>query len=80
MTFLGNLEENHIKPDSEEMINNLTMFILIIFIIMIILQIFNYVQGSFIILERFVQIIEVYNVIGKFFEMNDKNDKENEKK
>ena len=80
MTFLGNLEENHIKPDLEEMINNLTMFILIIFIIMIILQIFNYVQGSFIILERFVQIIEVYNVIGKFFEMNDKNDKENEKK
>ena len=62
------------------MINNLTEFILVIFIIMIIFQIFNYVQGSFIILERFVQIIEVYNVIGKFFEMNDKNDKDNEKK
>ena len=80
MTFLGRLEEQHIKPDLEGMINNLTEFILVIFIIMIIFQIFNYVQGSFIILERFVQIIEVYNVIGKFFEMNDKNDKDNEKK
>ncbi len=80
MTFLGRLEEQHIKPDLEGMINNLTEFILIIFIVMIIFQIFNYVQGSFIILERFVQTIEVYNVIGKFFEMSDKNDKEKEKK
>ena len=62
------------------MINQLTNFILIIFIIMIILQIFNYIQGSFIILDKFAQIIEVFNVIGKFFETHDKNGKEKEKK
>ena len=78
MTFLGNLEEDYIKPDLEIMINELTNFILIIFIVMIIFQIFNYIQGSFIILDRFVQIIEVYRVIGKFFEMKEKT-KSNEK-
>ena len=78
MTFLGNLEEDYIKPDLEIMINELTNFILIIFIVMIIFQIFNYIQGSFIILDRFVQIIEVYKVIGKFFEMKEKT-KSNEK-
>ncbi len=57
MTFLGNLEEDYIKPDLEIMINEFTNFILIIFIVMIIFQIFNCIQGSFIILDRFVQII-----------------------
>ena len=80
LTFLGNLEQKYIKPDLENMINQLTNFILIIFIIMIILQIFNYIQGSFIILDKFAQIIEVFNVIGKFFETHDKNGKEKEKK
>jgi hypothetical protein len=75
VSFLGNLEESYIKPDLKNMINSLTNFILIIFIIMIIFQIFNYVQGSFIILDRFVRTLEVYNVIGKFFEK-----KEHEKK
>jgi hypothetical protein len=42
---------------------------------MIIFQIFNYIQGSYIILDRFVQTIEVYNVIGKFFETKEKNEK-----
>ena len=79
MTFLGDLAQDYIKPDLENMINNLTNFILIIFIIMIILQIFNYIQGAFIILDKFVQIIEVYNVIGKFFETNEINEKEKEK-
>ena len=54
MTFLGNLEEDSIKPDLEFMINEFTNFILIIFIVMIIFQIFNCIQGSFIILDRFV--------------------------
>ena len=75
MTFLGNFEDDYIKPDLENMINGLTNFILIIFIIMIIFQIFNYIQGSYIILDRFVQTIEVYNVIGKFFETKEKNEK-----
>ena len=48
MTFLGNFEDDYIKPDLENMINGLTNFILIIFIIMIIFQIFNYIQGSYI--------------------------------
>jgi hypothetical protein len=55
------------------MINQLTNFILIIFSIMIVFQIFNYVQGSFIILDKFVRTIEVYDVIGKFFEKKDEN-------
>ena len=80
LTFLGNLDYNYIKPDLENMINQLTNFILIIFIVMIILQFFNYIQGSFIILDRFVQTIEVFNVIGKFFETPDKNEKDKEKK
>ena len=74
MTFLGNFEDDYIIPDLENMINGLTNFILIIFIIMIIFQIFNYIQGSYIILDRFVQTIEVYNVIGKFFETKEKNE------
>jgi hypothetical protein len=76
VSFLGNLEESYIKPDLKNMINSLTNFILIIFIIMIIFQIFNYVQGSFIILDRFVHTLEVYNVIGKFFEKKDTENKE----
>ncbi len=76
VSFLGNLEESYIKPDLKNMINSLTNFILIIFIIMIIFQIFNYVQGSFIILDRFVRTLEVYNVIGKFFEKKENENKE----
>ena len=76
VSFLGNLEESYIKPDLKHMINELTNFILIIFIIMIIFQIFNYVQGSFIILDRFVRTLEVYNVIGKFFEKKEHENKE----
>ena len=73
VTFLGNLETNYIKPDLKIMINQLTNFILVIFSIMIVFQIFNYVQGSFIILDKFVRTIEVYDVIGKFFEKKDEN-------
>jgi hypothetical protein len=79
MTFLGDFEDDYIIPDLENMINGLTNFILIIFIIMIIFQIFNYIQGSYIILDRFVQTIEVYNVIGKFFETKEKNEKNKNK-
>ena len=74
---LSNILEDFFYDKILELIKNNKIILILIFLLMVIIEIFNYFQISYLILDRFSFMYENYQVIERFF--IDKEEKKNEK-
>jgi len=66
-TLLTNVQMDYILPDFENTINQLSNFLIIIFVIMVITEIFNYVLSALFILKKISFSVKNFEVMNKFF-------------
>ncbi len=66
-TLLTKIQMDYILPDFENTINNLSNFLIIIFVIMVITEIFNYVLSALFILKKISLSVKNFEVMNKFF-------------
>ena len=66
-TLLTKIQMDYILPDFENTINQLSNFLIIIFVIMVITEIFNYVLSALFILKKISFSVKNFEVMNKFF-------------
>ena len=77
LDVLSNILKDFFYDKILELIKNNKIILILIFLLMVIIEIFNYFQISYLILDRFSFMYENYQVIERFF--IDKEEKKNEK-
>ena len=74
--LLTNVQMAYILPDFEKTINSLSTFLIVIFIIMVITEIFNYILSALFILKKISLSVKNFDVMNKFF-VKEKNQNSN---
>ena len=67
MDFMGIMEYNYLLPDFKHQIDHLSNLLVILFIILIIIDVLNYLEGNLIILKDLDNTLNNYGIIEKFF-------------
>jgi hypothetical protein len=67
MDSLYYITTEYIKPDLNVALNNLTKFLIFMFVFMVIFEILNYLISNFLIIKKINEYIENYIIIHKFF-------------
>ena len=65
--LLTTVQMSYILPDFEKTINALSTFLIAIFVIMVITEIFNYVLSALFILKKISLSVKNFDVMNKFF-------------
>ena len=65
--LLTTVQMSYILPDFEKTINSLSTFLIAIFVIMVITEIFNYVLSALFILKKISLSVKNFDVMNKFF-------------
>ena len=67
MDFMCLLEYDHLLPQFKASIDNLNYTLVVLFIVLVIIDFFNYLEGNFIILKDLDNTLNNYGIIEKFF-------------
>ena len=67
MDFMCLLEYDHLLPQFKTSIDNLNYTLVVLFIVLVIIDFFNYLEGNFIILKDLDNTLNNYGIIEKFF-------------
>ena len=67
------IQDSYFLPDLYKAINNLSAFLIIVFIFMVVYEIFYYYQTNILVLNKLIQSINNYYILEKFFIIQEEN-------
>ena len=72
--------DNYVVEDLNKSVNNLSSFLILMFVLMVLVEIINYIQSNIFILNKLTDQINNYMIMEKFFIIKDLKDKKEKKK
>ena len=77
---LAYILDNYVVEDLNKSVNDLSSFLILIFVLMVLVEIINYIQSNIFILNKLTDQINNYMIMEKFFIVKDTKDKKEKKK
>jgi hypothetical protein len=77
---LAYILDNYVVEDLNKSVNNLSSFLILMFVLMVLVEIINYIQSNIFILNKLTDQINNYMIMEKFFIIKDLKDKKEKKK
>ena len=67
LNFLKTIEEDYILPQLNDLTDNLTIILIVLFIVMVITEVIYYFGSSFLVTKRLSETLNIYVIMDKFF-------------